>query len=209
MNLKESFRYQKFLDVLMYGAKSSLENPAHALKTTKSHLRSKSNPEAEDKVEEVDNGEFFKNDDVLDFMQLLIAEKERLTTAIGKAKASCEFDIDAAVESNKYRQLLRQSVNSVLRHTPSAQTGKGYDYKFNVEGNQVQYAYDIEVVTEDAFDRDKAKTDMRRIITEADKISGEVDAAMINTIVDYEPPYDVNDSFNDAISAYLVERATI
>ena len=34
MNLKESFRYQKFLDGLMRSAASNLQNPYHSLKTT-------------------------------------------------------------------------------------------------------------------------------------------------------------------------------
>ena len=51
MNLKESFRYQKFLDGLMRSAASNLQNPYHSLKTTKVHLRHAVNPEAEDIAE--------------------------------------------------------------------------------------------------------------------------------------------------------------
>ena len=48
MNLKESFRYQKFLDGLMMNAGSYLQHPYHCLETTKVHLRHAVNPEAED-----------------------------------------------------------------------------------------------------------------------------------------------------------------
>jgi len=177
MNLKESFRYQNFLD-----------------------------SDAEDMVEEVDYGEFHKNDDVLGFMLRLVEEKERLTTAIGIAKASIGFDIDTAVETNKFRQAVASRVKTMLRFMPSKKTERGMDYKFNVEGNQTQYYYDIEVVTEEAFDRDKAKTASRNLISEADSVSAAIDSAMINTKVDYEPPFNVNDSFEDVMEEFLSKQ---
>ena len=103
MNLKESFRYQNFLGSLLSSAASSLTDVQHCLTTTKTHLRNKANEDAEDVTEQVDIGEFHKNDDVLRFMLYLIDEREKLTTAIGRAKASIGFDLDAAVETNKFR----------------------------------------------------------------------------------------------------------
>jgi hypothetical protein len=207
MNLKESFRYQKFLDGLMQQAQSSICDRNHALKVTKTHLRNRVNSEAEDKVEEIDVGEFIPNDDVLTFMQYLIGEKERLSCAIGKAKASCGFDIDAAVETNKYRQNLRSSVGSMLRNTAAKRTERGSDYKFNVEGNQTPYSYDVEVESSEAFDRDVAKTTMKEVIAKADEVSREIDMALINTVVEYNTPFDVNDSFEDAVKVFLSKTA--
>ena len=97
MNLKESFRYQNFLGSLLSSAASSLTDVQHCLTTTKTHLRNKANEDAADVTEQVDIGEFHKNDDVLCFMLYLIDEREKLTTAIGRAKASIVFDLDAAV----------------------------------------------------------------------------------------------------------------
>ncbi|MCL2313273.1 MAG: hypothetical protein FWC41_12515, partial [Firmicutes bacterium] len=113
MNLKESFRYQKHLDNLMFMAQQSITNKMHALKITKNHLRSKANSEATDEVEIVDAGDFHANDDVLKFMKYLITQKEALSTAISKAKASLAIDIDAATETNKYRQNLKSSIASM------------------------------------------------------------------------------------------------
>ena len=41
MNLKESFRYQNFLDMMMRAASASIQQRDHCLKVTKTHLRSK------------------------------------------------------------------------------------------------------------------------------------------------------------------------
>lgn len=83
------------------------------------------------------------------------------------------------------------------------QVERGTDYKFNVEGNQTMYYYDIEVEAKEAFDRSKAKEIMRNLIQDADKTSAEIDAAMINTQVEYDAPFDVNDSFEDVMTEFL------
>lgn len=208
MNLKESFRYQKFLDSMMSNASASIQSREHSMKLTKTHLRNKANPEAEDKVEEVDYGVFFANDDVLAFMQFLVGEKNALTCAIGKAKASCGLDIDAAVETNKYRQTVHNATRRMLGYVAANRVERGTDYKFNVEGNQVQYTYDVEVEFAENYNRESARQLMRTMISESDDVSRSIDTAMINTVVDYDAPFDVNDSFDDAMAAFLANRGS-
>lgn len=206
MNLKESFRYQNFLSSMINEAGSSLTTPSHCLTTTKNHLRSKVNGDVDDVQETVDVGEFPANDSVLSFMLFLIGEREKLTTAIGVAKVSIGFDLDAAVETNKSRQQACRSINGMLRFKASKRTEKGTDYKFNAEGNQTTYYYDVDVVTAEAFDRTKAKNAVRDLISKADETSAAIDSAMINTHVEYEPPFNVNDTFEDVMAEYLAKQ---
>lgn len=206
MNLKESFRYQNFLENMLAYAGNSLTDREHSLTITKNHLRKKANTEAEDMMETVDVGEFFKNDDVLKFMTMLVEERSKLTNAIGKAKASIGFDLDAAIETNKFRQTVANRVKTMLRFTASKRTERGTDYKFNVEGNQTQYYYDIEVEANEAFDHSVAKDTMRKLILEADKVSAEIDSAMINAMVEYDAPFNVNDSFEDVMTDFLAKE---
>lgn len=77
MNLKESFRYQNFLGSLLSSAVSSLTDVQHCLTTTKTHLRNKANEDAADVTEQVDIGEFHKNDDVLRFMLSLVDKGQK------------------------------------------------------------------------------------------------------------------------------------
>ena len=206
MNLKESFRYQNFLENMMSYAASSINDREHCLTITKWHLRHKANSDAEDMQEVVDFGEFNKNDDVLSFMVTLVEERSKLTNAIGQAKASIGFDLDAAVETNKFRQMVAQRAKAMLRFTSSKKMERGTDYKFNIEGNQTQYFYDIEVEAVEAFDRNRAKDLVRELMSEADKVSAEIDSAMINTVVDYNPPFNVNDSFEDVMAEFLATK---
>lgn len=205
MNLKEAFRYQSFLDDKMESAAGSLMSRDHAFKVTKTHKRKQANPDTEDMVETVDFGKFYPNDDVLRFMQFLVEQRELLSAAISKAKASINLDIDAAVETNKFRQRLSNAVKSMLRYRPRDSKESGADYKFNVEGNQTRYFYDVEVHYEEGYDKEKSKSIMREMIAKADVVSSQIDLAMITTTVEYAPPFDVNESFDDVMEEFIAQ----
>lgn len=203
MNLKESFRYQKFLDGLMRNAVANLQNPYHCLKTTKVHYRHEVNPDAVNETEIVDDGEFVHNDVMLAFMAYLIEVREELSVAISKAKQSIGFDTDAAIETNKFRQMLNGAVRQMLRHTATKRKTKESDYKFDINGQQVPYRYDVEITTTERYDKAAAKNLMRSTIAKADEVSAAVDAAMINTSVEFDPPYDVNETFDDVLDIFI------
>lgn len=203
MNLKESFRYQKFLDGLMRNAVANLQNPYHCLKTTKVHYRHAVNPDAVDETEIVDDGEFVHNDVMLAFMAHLIDVREALSVAISNAKQSIPFDADAAIETNKFRQMLNGAVRQMLRHTATKRKTKESDYKFDINGQQVPYRYDVEITTTERYDKAAAKDLMRSTIAKADEVSAAVDAAMINTSVEFDPPYDVNETFDDVLDIFI------
>lgn len=205
MNLKESFRYQNFLDSKLNEARYSIGDRSHALKTTKVHLKNKANPDAENITEVVEVEDFIPNDDVVAFMCWLVAERQKLTEAIFKAKASLDFCLDAAIETNKFRQYTSNAVKGMLKYSPSKKIEQGRDYKFNVEGNQTPYYYEIETSLEENFSRDTAKKVVRDMIAKADKTSADIDSAMINTVVDYEPVFDVNDSFEDVMAEFTAK----
>ena len=205
MNLKEAFRYQSFLDDRMRSAEFSLQQSEHAFDVIRTHKRKSANPDAEDMTESVDRGDFYANDDVLRFMQFLVEQRERLSHAITEAKMSIDFDIDAAVETNKFRQRLASSVKSMLGYCPRDRKETGTDYKFNVAGDQTRYLYDVEVHYSPAYDREAAKTAMRESISKADEVSSLIDLAMITTTVSFDPPFDVNESFEDCMEDFISE----
>ena len=209
MNLKESFRYQKFLDGLMMNAGSYLQNPYYCLQTTKVHQRHAVNPDVDDVTEVVDDGEFVPADTVMTFMAHLVDEREKLSIAIGAAKASIGFDMDAAIETNKFRQSLNGSIRKMLRFVGTKKKGTEIGYKFDINGQQVSYRYETEVTTEERYDKDAAKALMRETIAKADEVSAAIDAALINTTVAYEPPYDVNEPFDDVLEAFAQHRGEV
>lgn len=207
MNLKEAFRYQNFLDRIFGAACISIEKRDHCLTQTRNHLYNKVNPDMENVKEEVKTEEdFFANDDVIQAMLFLIEEKEKLSIAINKAKESIDMDIDAAVSVNKYRQLLNKSVAFMMRLNPCTRIETGIAQKFNSTGDPVDYKYDVEVTSVEAYDRKAAKKIMKEVISEADKTSAAIDFVKVNTTVDYTPVFDVNDSFEDVMNTFLEMR---
>lgn len=209
MNLKEAFRYQKFLDSMMANASYSIQNRDHSMKITRTHFRHKANQEAEDMTEIVEVSDpFFPNDDVIRFMQHLIEEKEKLSVAIGRAKAASDFDIDAAIEVNKLSRDMLHAIKQMLRFKAYRKMDQGRDFKFDTNGVQSPYFYDMEITAEEAFSRKDARNAAQQAIEHADAVSSRIDAALINLTVDYAPPYNVNDSFDDAMEAFLTKSVS-
>lgn len=209
MNLKESFRYQKFLDSLLQNANQSIMQQSHCLKTTQDHCRHEVNPEVEDVTEEVERLDFTNNDDMMQFLVHIVEEKERLSIAIGDAKRDLSFDLDAAVEANKARQAVNASIRRMLRYTTSKTKTQGVGYKFDATGVQQPYRYDVITFTSEDYNKDRAKEIMRSMISKADEVSAVVDAALINCEVKYEPPYDVNEQFQDVVDMFICNHGSV
>ena len=208
MVLKEAFRYQNFLANLFDAAEDSLLDRDHCLRTIKTHYKNKANPDIESEdIEIVTVPEFFANDQVIAFIVWLIAEREKLAIAISQAKEFVAteqgFDLDAAIESNKYRQKAAKAIQTMLSHKGAVRKERGTDYRFNLEGTQVSYYYDIDTKTEEAYDRESAKATQKELSSAADKTSTQIDTLMVTPEVDYAPPYDVNDSFDEVMSDFI------
>lgn len=203
MNLKESFRYQNWLESMMRKAEESLMLSSHSLIITKKHMLSQYDPEVENRIENVEEEPFYSNDSVISFMQWLILERHKLTKAINEAKSSLDFDIDATLEANKFRRSVINSIDYMLKYFKSKKkTEEGKAYKFNNEGNQMPYYYDIEVEIKEAFDREVSRFKMKSLSEESDVQSSKIDSAMINTEVNYTPTFDVNDTFEDVMEEF-------
>lgn len=206
MNLKEAFRYQNFLDNLMMAAATTINEKDRALTTVKTHRKNKVNPDEEDFVETISTEEDFpSNDRIINFMVWLVGEKERLTNALNEAKRNLYADVDAEIEANKYRRTFYNAIKNMLGYRPGKRIEKGEGYKFNNEGVQSPYVYEIEVKESENYDREVARKVMRTMISEADKTSSKVDSIMTNTEVDYVPPYDVNEAFYDIMDDFYLD----
>lgn len=209
MYLKEAFRYQNYLNSLITTTSSFLSSNQYTTKTVQEHLRKKANPDAEDETVDlsVERALTCTANQMVDFLQHLIDEKQKLTKAISDAKKNCDIDIDAEVANNRIRQNVASVLSRMGCMKSSERMTKAYAYKFNAEGNQVQYAYDVKEVTTIDFDRNKAKGISKKLIKQADEASAAIDKAMVELPVDYTPNYSVNDSFEDAIEQFLTPAA--
>lgn len=209
MYLKEAFQYQNYLSGLSSRADYYLSSSAsqYATKTVQTHLRSKVNADAEDEVINLaeDRQLPYTADQLVDFLVHITAQKEALAKAISDAKKSAAFDIDMAVSANRARREVAKTLAKMAAIRPSERTTTGYSYKFNAEGNQVRYAYDVKEVTTIDFNRNKVKSVAKTLSEEAEKTSTEIDKLMVELVVDYTPEFSINDSFEDALETYFSE----
>lgn len=205
MNLKDSFRYMNFIENMIRCGYSSMTTRTHALETKKMHYENKVNPDTKDWCETLyEDEEFVDNDTVLDFMLFMVEEKERLAKAISEAKRTLPIDedIDALVAANKCRQEVASAINRMLMYKPSKIKTTAEGQKFNINGDPVKYTYDVEVTTEDNFDRAFAKRKYKELSQKADDISSQIEASHVNVTVDYDPPFSVSLEFDDVIEEY-------
>ena len=201
MNLKESYRYANFLDNLLDTAYSYLRNKGFITSTKQNHLRSKVNNEVIDEITDVKKPydvEFTPNN-VIDFAVKVLSEKEKLSTAIACAKATTEINIDNAIAMNKKKQGFVSVLNGMVGLKPNTSTIPGSGYKFNHEGNQVKYYYDIEQTTTIDFNRNDVKALIKKYNRICDEVSAKLDSIEITTEVDHTPLFDINDTFEDLI----------
>ena len=213
MNLKEAFRFQNKLQSMMSEAQSILGRDQNITKVQNTYLRKKVMAEAEDETNmEVPSTEYSEQiTSLAEFLLFLLTQRENLSAAINKAKNGLKleagFDGEIGLNSNRQEvaELLRRMAG--LRNSEVLISNGGTGYRFNNEGNQVSYRCDGKRVTTINFDRNKIRRMCADLSKKADEVSTELDAAMVNTKVEYEPPFDVNDTFAEAFERFAGDQA--
>ena len=209
MNLKEAFRFQNKLQSLMSEAQCILGRDQNITVVKNTYLRHKVMAEVEDETTvDVPATEYSENiTEVAVFLLHLLAELEKLGAAIHKAKVS--LDLDSGLDGEVSLNGKRQEIASLLRRMADLRASEvlvqngGTGYRFNNEGNQVSYRCDVKRVTSINFDRNKIRKMCVDLSKKSDEVSASLDAALVNTQVEYTVPFDVNDSFAEIFEAFL------
>ena len=211
MNLKDAFRAQNKLQVLMDEASCILQDRDNTLKVTTTHLRSKVMPEAQDAVtEDTAPSEYAEHiNQVAVFLMAMLVEREKLSAAICAAKSKLPLDMDSETGLNRVRQNLADIFRrmAVLRNSEVVLPNGGSGYRFNGEGNQVSYRCDAKRVTTINFDRNKIRGMATELGRKADEVSAKLDQCIVNTVVDYSLPFEMNDSFNVILSDFIQRQS--
>ena len=201
MNLKESYRYANYLDGLLSTAYTYLRNKGFVTTTVEEHLRKQSNPDVENETIEVQKPfdvEFSPND-VIDFVVKVIEEKEKLSEAIAEAKSTTEINIDNAIAMNKKKHGFVSVLNGIADIKPSETKTTSKSYKFDINGEQKPYVYDVNRKTSIDFDRTDVRNLIKKYLKETDEISAKLDLIEITTQVDFVPKWDINEKFEELV----------
>ncbi len=173
---------------------------------TEKHMKSSANAEAEDMMEVSGAEGRYKPNEIIEFMLRLVSERENLTDAISREKRYAmpgASDIDAALEANKFRRIVKANIDRIVSQKEGVTKRSGFDYKMNVDGNQTQYYYPVEVTRSYNFDKDAVKNIAKAVAADLDKASVCIESGLVNSTVNYEPVFDVNGTFEDAMEVFV------
>ena len=201
MNLKESYRYANYLDGLLSTAYTYLRNKGFVTTTVEKHLRKQSNPDVENETIEVQKpfDVEFKPNQVIDFVVRVLNEKDKLSEAIAEAKSTTEINIDNAISMNKKKQAFVSVLNGIADIKPSEIKTTSKSYKFDINGEQKPYVYDVNRKTSIDFNRTDVRNLIKKYLKETDEISAKLDLIEITTQVDFVPAFDVNSKFEELV----------
>ncbi len=211
MNLKEAFRFQNKLQSLMDEAERILADDRNITQVKVTALYKKAMPEQENEttVEPAPSEYADHIDAVAAFLLHLLGEREKLSRAIRAAKERQEMDMDSEVSLNSTRQSLASFFRHMvdLRNSEKLLPGGATGYRFNAEGNQVPFRCDAKRVVTIHYDRNRVRSYLKQLTEKSDQVSAQLDRCLINSQVDYDAPFDVNDSFAAVFGDYQ-ERQT-
>lgn len=211
MNLKEAFRFQNKLQSLMDEAERILADDRNITQVKVTALYKKAIPEQENEttVEPAPSEYADHIDAVAAFLLHLLGEREKLSRAIRAAKERQEMDMDSEVSLNSTRQSLASFFRHMvdLRNSEKLLPGGATGYRFNAEGNQVPFRCDAKRVVTIHYDRNRVRSYLKQLTEKSDQVSAQLDRCLINSQVDYDAPFDVNDSFAAVFGDYQ-ERQT-
>lgn len=207
MNLKEAFTYQNFYDRLI-GQVESYFSTNSTYTRTFTHRKNEVNPEAENvvKVEVQQEKLPYSVDTMISFALNVMAEKEAMYAAIRKAKESMSFDMDAAIGMNKLRNRFRAMLELRLYNKKDVErVTEGRDYKFNVNGEQVPYTYEIDEKLTLEYDRKKVKQVMKSLDAASNDASRMVDQLNVNLEVDITPKYTLDMDLEECLERFTTD----
>lgn len=202
MILKDAYRYQKCLSTMIGQAEALLLNNSFVTSTTQKHNRKKVNSEADDETVEVDKPiTDFNAMDVINFIADAIKEKQKISDAIVAAKRNTEIDIDSSISLNKIKQEYIGYLRRLAAMDSSERKTYGTDYKFDVDGKQTSYRYEVIETTTIDFDRNNVRGLAKKLQKECDEISSKLDLIELTTDVEFTPKWDVNDTLEEIIAS--------
>lgn len=204
ITLKKSFEMQNYLSDLLNSALSVLGYNDNITTTKQKHLRNKSYSEAVDEeivVKKTEELQYTIND-LMKFIDVLVNEMDKLTFAINKAKSYNGQFFDGLISMNNKKRSILRRYEMMAKLKPTETVIKGTGEKFNEAGEQVTYRYDIEQVTTIDYDRNEVKKKVSKLRKELDETSDTIDEMQLQSMVDYDPIFEVGETLEDVIASY-------
>lgn len=218
LSLKESFRQLNFLEKNISTLSRSLSNTSNAITIKEIHQKSKVNSDAIDETIDMTAERTYPEASIVDIAFLvkqLVDQKLKLSLEIEDAKRNLILEwkednvnltLDSAIEYAKKSRELANNLKSLVDIKSSEGKKTGSAYKFNVEGNQVSYKYEILTTNTIDFNRNNVNDLYKKLLNKADILSTQIESSMLQNIVEFVPLYDIHDSTAEIVEEYLSSK---
>jgi hypothetical protein len=214
LSLKDAFRTMNFMDSTITALSYYIKDTNNAVKVVEKHNKKNVNPDAEDVELDMTTERMFANTTLVDIIFLtkeFVNEKSKLSVSIENAKRELKINndltLDSAIETAKKNRDLANTLKTLV-DIKSAETKKiGNSFKFNINGEQVKYQYEIISVKTIDFDRNIVNEQYKKLLDKADKLSNLIENAMLKECVNYEFSYSIHDSVTDIVEKYIASKA--
>ena len=204
ISLKKSFELQNKLSYLVTKAELLLHNEDFMCEKTVHHYKSRANSEAVDEDTKSDFGVSFTPTQLIDFYVYLINKKIEVSDAIESAKSQSNYT--KVVNGNILRREMLKTLQSVYEYKSYTTKEERTAYKFNADGEQVEYEYDAEVVSTINFDRNAVRAIKARVSRQTNDASEFIDKCLATIEVEIQPLlFDIDDTLEDAIETFYSE----
>lgn len=200
MTLKECFQYANYLSKLLGTVDRYLYDTKFTMNRKEIHRRAKAVGEDIPDETVIESKEQYCEVtpmQMVDLEQAIIKEIDVLQDVIDEAKSGTGFDKLVMINSKKRGVLA--TYENMAKLKPATNTICGTDYKFNAEGNQSPYKYEVEVQTSIDFDRNQIRNLIRKLRKECDDTSAKIDEIQLNK-VDFTPKYSIGDDVFDILA---------
>lgn len=201
MNLKKSFELQNYLKNLLDSAILILDDVNNVTTVTQEHMRKKAYADSYDEVIVKPKTLEIKFTplQIVDFSRYVLSEIENLTKAINEAKHSGKADFDSMIANNNRKRVFLRCLIDMVDIKSRERIIPGYATKFNVDGNQVKYSYDIKEITKIDFDRNIVKKIISDLRSELDVTSNLIDVMELESYVNFETKFEIGEGLEDAM----------
>ena len=201
ITLKKSFELQNYLRGLLDSALNVLSYNDNITVTKQEHMRKKVLAEADDEevVKPKRHEYVFDINALVDFACYVQQQMAILTAEINVAKCNNLYDLDCLIAVNNQKRKLLERMVAMSTVKAKETVAKGIGVKFNGEGNQTTYNYDIKETKTIDFDRNKVKAIESRLRRELDADSTTIDKMMLDIIVDYSTIFEIGDDLEEAV----------
>lgn len=206
MTLKEAFRYSKYVEDCL--SRSSWTMEKNSMQTIFHHLYSKVD-NREDEEEIVEPTVPVTTEEMITLTMSFAQEKGRISRAINDYKAKLMengIDLDSMMALNRVTRRLVVSYRAMLANEERVIKQQGTGYRFNAEGNQTSFLYEMQEEHKYTFNEESLRQKVRALTEKCDETSKVIDQLLVEDNIEFDPLYDFNDSISEIYKKVVANR---